>query len=48
MSSYAATITVRNESGSALALVMVSRSLVEKPALDLSDDGYKPCRRKPQ
>ncbi len=42
MSSYAATITVRNESGSALAQVMVSRSLVEKAALNLSDDGYTP------
>ena len=42
MSSYAATITVRNESGNVLAQVMVSRSLVDKPALNLSDDGYTP------
>ncbi|NOX68907.1 MAG: lyase [Gammaproteobacteria bacterium] len=41
-SGHAATITVRNESGNALAQVMVSRSPVEKIALDLSDDGYPP------
>ncbi|RLA27138.1 MAG: lyase [Gammaproteobacteria bacterium] len=38
----AATITVKNESGELLAQVMVTRNHVERPAQNLSDDGYTP------
>ena len=38
----AATITVKNESGEPLAQVMVTRNQVERPAQNLSDDGYTP------
>jgi len=39
---HATTIIVKNENGEPLARVMVTRSLIERPALNLSDDGYTP------
>ncbi len=38
--SEAAIILVKGESGEPLAQVMVTRSPVERPSQDLSDDGY--------
>ncbi len=38
----AATILVKGESGEPLAQVMVTRSPVDRPSQDLSDDGYTP------
>ena len=38
----AGTLTVKNPQGQPLSPVMVTRTLVQQPAADLSDDGYAP------